>query len=177
MRNRAKTLAPLLVAAVLTGILASLLLWQNVERDQIRTNLASSTHRLASAKNDAATAQASAAQARSDLEAADQQIQRLREQNGQLQGQVANLNAQVSTLNGQVSALSAQLASLQPSQCSSDPGVRANVNQASLEISGYSATQAVINYLCQTDQVAPGSIRSFFNSETLNDLKNRFGYP
>src|SRR5690349_14025133 len=120
------------------GVLASLVLVTAVgveylQNRTLETKLASNT-----------TSQAGAI---SDLAAAKQQIQTLQAQNSGLSDRVASLNSQVASLNNQIASLKTQVTSLQaqvpppPYPCTEDPGVRANVNQISLQTVGESTTQ------------------------------------
>jgi uncharacterized protein (DUF3084 family) len=128
-----------------------------------------------SAQQSLSTSQAGAASTDSDLAAAKQEVNSLQSENARLNGQVTSLTNQVNTLTSQVASLQAQLPP-PPVSCTADPGVRANVNQISLQVVGESTTQALINYLCQNGILTPQAVKNFFNFESLNDLRQRFGY-
>jgi hypothetical protein len=124
---------------------------------------------------------AAAATQTSELASAKQEVQSLQSANTSLSGQVTSLSDQVTALKGQVATLTAQVANLNaqfppPTSCTADPGFRANVNQISLQTVGLSTTQLLINYLCKNGITSPSAVTGFFNEESLNDLRSRFGY-
>jgi hypothetical protein len=121
------------------------------------------------------TTQAGAASADADLATARQMNTMLQAENARQNAQIASLTNQVNTLNSQVVSLTAQLPP-PPVSCTADPGVRANVNQTSLQVVGESTTQALINYLCQNGILTPSAIRNFFNVHSMSYLRQNFGY-
>lgn len=171
---RIKRWIPLAVATVLVIALAVGLLVQTSQTQQLRSQLSGGS--------------AAASTQSSELANAQQEIQTLQAKNSSLSGQVTSLTGQVASLSGQVASLTNQNSTLSneiatlnaqfppPTSCTADPGVRANVNQISLQVVGESTTQALVNYLCQNGLTAPSSVRSFLGSESLNDLRQRFGY-
>jgi hypothetical protein len=158
---------PLAVSAALVIVMAAGAVYEWRQAQSLRAQLSSERAIVANQADSLVGANASSQQ----LQA---QIDSLQAANSTLKGQVATLTSQNATLTNQIASLNAQFPP--PVSCTADPGVRANVNQMSLQIVGESTTQAVINYLCQNLDPSPASVRLFFDSESLADLRARFGY-